>query len=170
MALLWAAVTRDGIVLAECGEDTRAGEVLKLAKGILKKKPTPGWEFDRSGALRAVKFHIHGRRENGTEICWAMACVHDSNLDSLQAKGFLEKLAFLTEPLRETRQWLEGGTLVAQDSFAPTLLQRMEQANSLGKTAMISSQVNEVKDLMHSNIELRTPLHTCTPSGNVCAH
>ena len=44
-------------------------------------------------------------------------------------------------------------SLAAQDQFSPTLLQRMEQANSMGKTAMISAKVDEVKQIMHDNIE-----------------
>lgn len=157
--LLWSAVTRDQVVLAECGEDSRGGEVLALAKAILRKKPTPGWEFERRGSLRAIKFFVHSQAETSSSasptIAWSMCCVHDASLDTKVAKGFLEKIAFMTDPLRETDPvWIRGGTLAAQDSFAPTLLQRMEQANSMGRTAMISSQVNEVKDLMHSNIEL----------------
>ena len=38
----WAAVARGATVLAEAGADARGGEVLKLAKKILAKKPSPG--------------------------------------------------------------------------------------------------------------------------------
>lgn len=148
--ILWAAVTRDGTTLAEAGQDTHGGAVLALAKKILAKKPSPGWEFDKSGGLRAIKFHIHEPNR-----VWAACCVYVSaNMPEIQAKGFLEKIVFLTEPLRETALWENGNTLAAQDSFAPTLLQRMEQANSTGKLAMVSKQVGEVKQLMNSNIEL----------------
>ena len=51
----------------------------------------------------------------------------------------------MTDPLRSNPQWVRGGTLACQESFAPTLMQRMEQANSAGKTAMVSSKVDEVK-------------------------
>uniref|UniRef100_A0A7S0Q670 V-SNARE coiled-coil homology domain-containing protein n=1 Tax=Coccolithus braarudii TaxID=221442 RepID=A0A7S0Q670_9EUKA len=154
MPLLWSAVTRDKIVLAECGEDQRGGAVLSLARKILSKKPTAGWEFERTGSLRAAKFHVHNNATAGREMVWAFSCVFDSDFSELQARGFLEKLAFLTEPLRETREWQGGGTLASQDSFAPTLLQRMEQASSMGRTAMITSKVDEVKMIMRDNIEL----------------
>eukprot|EP00316_Scyphosphaera_apsteinii_P013779 CAMPEP_0119317812 /NCGR_PEP_ID=MMETSP1333-20130426/44443_1 /TAXON_ID=418940 /ORGANISM="Scyphosphaera apsteinii, Strain RCC1455" /LENGTH=222 /DNA_ID=CAMNT_0007323865 /DNA_START=24 /DNA_END=692 /DNA_ORIENTATION=+ len=154
MSLLWAAIARDEIVLAECGEETRGGSVKTLAKKIIRKKPSPGWEHDWSSGLRALKFHVHARGSNGQELVWASCCVYDKDFSELQAKGFLEKLALMTEPLRATPQWLTGGTLAAQDSFAPTLLQRMQQANMQGKTAMVSSKVDEVKHLMAENIEL----------------
>lgn len=151
--VLWSSVTRGTTVLAECGEDSRAGEVLRLAKKILRKKPSPGWEFERGSSLRAAKFHVHSQLTGGADVVWCVCCVYDSNFSELLARGFLEKLAFLTEPLRETPQWQAGGTLAAQDSFAPTLMQRMQQANSMGKTAMVSRQVDEVKNIMHDNIE-----------------
>jgi len=149
--IVWAAVQRDQITLAECGEDNHGGAVLALAKRILAKKPSPGWEFDKSGKLQAVKFHVH---ESPTRI-WTACCVYVSGaIPELQAKGFLEKVILLSEPLRLDPVWRSGGTLAAQESFAPTLLQRMEQANSGGKVAMVSAQVNEVKELMSNNIEL----------------
>jgi len=147
----WSCLTRGEVVLAECGEDHRQGAVLSLAKKILRRKPSPGWESERAGSLRAMKFHIHAHAANGV---WGVCCVYDADFSELQARGFLEKLAFMTEPNRSTTLWQTGGTLAAQDQFAPTLLQRMEQANSMGKTAMISAKVDEVKAIMHENIEL----------------
>jgi len=70
------------------------------------------------------------------------------------AKGFVEKMMMMNQPLRQTITWRKGGTLAAQDSFAPTLLARMEQANVMGKTAMVSTKVDEIKELMAGNIEL----------------
>jgi hypothetical protein len=157
--LCWAAITRadqsgsNQITIAECGQDNHGGAVLSLAKRILAKKPSPGWEYERSGKLKACKFHLH-EDIDGQRVVWAACCVYVSDFAELQAKGFLEKLIFLSEPLRESPLWRRGGQLVAQDSFAPTMLQRMEQANSTGKLAMISQQVDEVKSVMHDNIEL----------------
>ena len=159
--LLWAAVTRNKTVLAECGvitsaEDSRAGAVVDLAQQILKKKPTPGWEFARARGLSAVKFHVHDAHEQsaGSEIVWAVSCVHDAGFDGTLAKGFVEKITLLTEPLRRTPEWRTGRALCAQASFAPVLQQRLEQASSTGRTAMVSQQVDEVKSVMHENIEL----------------
>jgi len=155
MALLWAAVTRGTTVLAECGEDHRAGAVVGLAKKILRKRPSPGWEFERANGVRAAKFHVHcADSGGGAPIVFAICCVFDQSYPEVQAKGFCEKMAFLTEPLRNNPQWTHGGTLACQESFAPTLMQRMEQANSAGKTAMVSSKVDEVKNIMAENIEL----------------
>ena len=80
--VLWSAVTRDDVVLAEAsdtGLDTpRLDAVKKLAKALLAKRPTPGWEFASATALRAVKFHVH---EGGR--VWAYACVADASLESM---------------------------------------------------------------------------------------
>jgi len=158
--IIWAAVTRDGTTLAEAGQDQHGGAVLALAKKILEKKPSPGWEFDKSGKLRACKFHLHEPKISPSSndkavVVWAVCCVYNhTNLPEIQAKGFLEKIVMLSEPLRESPMWQSGPTLAAQDSFAPTLLQRMQQANSDGKLAMVSKQVGEVKEMMHNNIEL----------------
>lgn len=152
--LLWSAVTRDAVTLAECGNDGYNGGVKKLAQKILQKKVSPGWEFESSGPLKACKFHLH-ESNGGSRMVWAFCCVYASSvIPEVQAKGFLEKLIFLTEPLRETPAWRTGSTLAAQETFAPTLLQRMEQANSMGKVAMVSAKVDEVKNVMHQNIEL----------------
>jgi len=121
-----------------------------MQQRILAKKPSPGWEFDKAGKLHAVKFHVHEASN-----VWTACCVYNpASIPELQAKGFLEKIVLLSEPLRSEPAWRSGGTLAAQDSFAPTLLQRMEQANSTGKIAMVSDQVNEVKELMSNNIDL----------------
>lgn len=156
MPLIWSAVTRGTTVLCECGEDHRGGEVLRLAQRILRKRPTPGWETDRAGSLRALKFHVYytsaeqstggassssapsssrsssreGRRAAvGPPTLYSFVCVHDADFPDMQARGFLEKLALMCEPLRYSANWLRGDTLAAQETFAPTLLQRMEQVS-----------------------------------------
>jgi hypothetical protein len=155
MAVVWAAVTRDGVVLAECGQDDRGGAVLALAKRILKKKPTAGYEYDssRSHALKALKFHVH-KVMSGSPVVWSAVCVYDSFLEEVQARSFLEKVCLLTDPLHDEPLWQHGETLACQDSFAPTLLQRMEQVASMGRMAMVSKQVDETRALMADNIEL----------------
>ena len=147
------------MVLAECGEPHQAA-VHELAQQILKKEPTAGWEFARAPGLCAVKFHVHDASavKNGSVdaryLVWTISCVFDAIFDGTLAKGFIEKITLLTEPLRRTLEWRTGGTLFAQASFAPVLQQRLEQANSMGKTAMVSQQVDEVNSVMTENIEL----------------
>ncbi len=168
--LLWAAVQRDDIVLAEAdlADQTNLDKhnLAKLATNILNKKPSPGWEHAKNATLKATKLHLHQRlpppprAPSGTphrHLIWSYCCVYANAFDEKLAKGFLEKLALMTDPLRETHDWLHGPALVAQDTFAPTLLQRMEQANSTGKTALISAKVNEVREIVrmptpHSSI------------------
>jgi len=105
MSLLWAATTRGTTVLAECGEDNRGGAVLSLAQRILRKKPTPGWESDREGSLRALKFHVYSSAAAGPPasssgagssssgradpIMWTICCVFDAEYPELQARATL---------------------------------------------------------------------------------
>lgn len=42
--LVWAAICKNNVVLAEAGEDLKDGEVVKVAQKLLNKKPTHGWE------------------------------------------------------------------------------------------------------------------------------
>ena len=119
-----------------------------------KKQPTAGWEYERLGSLRAAKFCVHEGKGDSRRIVWAACAVYDADFPKEQAFGFIEKLTFLTEAMRSTPEWREGGLMSQQATFGPMLQQRMEQANSGGKAAMISDQVGEVKELMNENIEL----------------
>ena len=146
MTIHWCGVLRSNTLLAESsgGPSSSSAAVDKLAKTIASKKPTAGWEFSSSGGMHAVKLHVYETRD----LVWSAACVHDH--DSAAAKGFLEKLVLMTEPLRDG--WREGGTLSAQAALGPMLQQRLEQANSMGRLAMVTDRVNEVKGLMSENI------------------
>lgn len=87
----WCACTRNGTVLAECGEDRHGGGVLTAARRILKKPSSPGWEWDRpGGGLRAMKFHLHENDEDGRPLIWAVSCVHDEDFSELCARLHLE--------------------------------------------------------------------------------
>lgn len=162
--LAWSAFTRDGVKLAECHRGAPAGgagpprldpDVLALARKLLAKKPTPGWEFEKgAGKLRAAKFHLHEQLPAG-RVVWAACCVYDSGaMAEARAKSFVEKLILLTEPLRESPEWRAGGELAAQASFAPMLQQRMEQADAGGKVARVQDQVDGIKEIMSNNINL----------------
>lgn len=151
MPILWCGVTRGDVLLAEAGyRDGAAGAVGKLADNIVAKKPTPGWEFaSGAGGLKAVKLHVHESRE----FVWSVCCVHDSTDGAAASKGLCEKTILMTEPMRTTVEWRTGGR-GSGSAFAPTLQQRMEQANSMGRLAMVTDKVNEVKGIMNGNIEL----------------
>ena len=128
--LLWAAVTRNKTVLAECGvitsaEDSRAGAVVDLAQQILKKKPTPGWEFARARGLSAVKFHVHDAHEQsaGAEIVWAVSCVHDAGFDgTLVADGLgsYASLARLADRRGDLGPVVSGPELAAPAPVLPS--------------------------------------------------
>ena len=147
MPIRWCCVLRNDVVLAENGAKTE-GSIDKLSKTIIAKKPTAGWEFASSGNFKAVKLHVYETRQ----LVWSAACVHDH--DPNAAKAFLEKLVLMTEPLRDTPSWRSGGPFAAQDEFGMMLQQRREQANSMGKLAMVENRVQEVKGIMSDNIRI----------------
>jgi hypothetical protein len=154
--LLWSAISRNDIVLAEAGEDNYDGAVVKLAQKILKKKATAGWEFVKSKGFKGFKFHIfdEATRNSDSMVVWSFSAVSQASLDDAEVKSFLEKLVYITEPMRESPEWLTGDTLCAQSSFAPIMLQKMEQVASQGKLAMVNQKLNTTKQIMAENIEL----------------
>lgn len=104
--------------------------------------------------MRAAKFCVHEGKGERRQIVWSFCCVYEAAFPKEQAFGFIEKLTFLTESLRSTPEWRDGGLMSQQEAFGPMLQQRMEQASSGGKAAMISKHVGEVKEIMNENIEL----------------
>ena len=149
--------------LAAFSQDNFDGELIKLARKLLNRKPTGGWEFERSRAkkLRGVNFYVHeSQKQTGdweqqpaAPTIWVFSAVAESSLDEKQQKSFLEKLVYLTEPCREEDYlWREGDTLACQELFAPMLLQRMEQVERSGKLAMVNKSIESTKEIMHNNI------------------
>lgn len=159
--IVWSAITRNDVILAEAGEDDGTGKVISLAQKMMKQKPTPGWEFKRSKGYRGIKFHVYDHAEDRLDsegdkarILWVFSCIADSSLEESQQKSFLEKLVYLTEPLRhDDYLWREGDMLACQATFGPLLQQRMEQVGYQGKLAMVNQNINTTKEIMARNIE-----------------
>lgn len=102
-----------------------------------------------------MKFHVFDEVKGpGDLLVWSFSAVAESSLDDTQVKSFLEKLVYITEPLRESPEWIYGITLCAQATFAPILLQKMEQVSSQGKLAMVNQKINTAKEIMAENINL----------------
>ena len=56
-----------------------------LANKILSKKPSPGWEYERSGMkLKACKLHLH-EVVSGEMVVWSACCVYVSDFSEQQA-------------------------------------------------------------------------------------
>jgi hypothetical protein len=166
--LLWSCVARNDVVLAEANvpQDPQYDEyVSEAAKLLLHKKETPGWEFVtlnrrvgqlRRSTLKGMKFHVYDHKEGGDFHIWVFCCIYDpATVEACQVQSFLEKMVTITEVFRETDpQWKYGSSLVAQETFFPILLQRMEEISYLGKLAMVNDQVQNLKQIMARNIEL----------------
>lgn len=172
--ILWAGVCRNNMVLAEAGEDNRDGAVVEVAQKLLHKKPTHGWEYEhaRRAGLRGMKFHVYDEETkysddvfNTTQqqqeqqqqtdvLIWSFVVVADKSLEMAQVKSFIEKLVYITMPMRDDELWRTGDLLCAQNTFAPILLQKMEQVDDQGRLAMVNEKVNTTKQMMKDNIEL----------------
>lgn len=164
MSIHWSSISRNDTLLAEAGEDTKDGAVVDLAHKLLKKKPTPGWEFQRSrraGGLRGIKFHVYEdagwtkQADDPSRLIWVFSCVTDMSLEEQQAKSFLEKLVYISEPMRhESNSWRHGNMLSCQGSFAPILVHHMENVAFQGKLAMVNQEINSAKEIMADNIDM----------------
>jgi hypothetical protein len=79
------------------------------------------------------------KRAPPTTRVWVFAAVYDPSLiDKGPVQSFLEKTIGISELFHETDDlWKEGGSLARQNTFAPMLLQRMQEVTSLGKMAML---------------------------------
>jgi hypothetical protein len=87
-------------------------------------------------------------------IIWSFAVVSEASLEKEQVQSFIEKLVYITEPNRGSSEWREGPMLCAQTSFAPILLNKMEQVDYQGRLAMVNEQINSTKEILHQNIDL----------------
>jgi vesicle-associated membrane protein 7 len=163
-SILWSCVSRNGTILAEAGDDAHGGSVSQTAQLLLQKRDTPGWEFHttlpRRGSihpkLKGIKFHLHDRDEYGEVNVWVFACVYDpSRVEQRQVQSFIEKIVVISDNFRQHDNiWKYGYTLAAQESFAPILLQRMQEVSYLGKMAMVNEELDSLKGIMSRNIEL----------------
>jgi len=156
--IIWSAVIRNDTILAEAGEDqSQEQSVIHIAQQLLKKEPTPGYEYYKKGImskLRGIKFHVYDQQVNEPLLIWSFCAVYDSSVVELvQVKSFLEKMVYLTDHWREYEEdWRFGDVLAVQESFAPILFQRMQEVTYLGKMAMVHKEVESCKEIMHDNI------------------
>ncbi len=168
--LLWSSVARNDVVLAEANDMSYPWEecVRETAMLLLQKKATPGWEFVtfhrriRSPVdhpphpkLKGMKFHIYENNMDGLHV-WSVSAVYDpAAVETVQVQSFIQKIITISEMFRETDPaWKYGSALAAQKTFAPILMQRMEEVSYLGKMAMVNDQVESLKQIMAKNIEL----------------
>lgn len=156
--ILWSCVCRGSTILAEAGTDDLNGEVTQTAKGLLKKTDTHGWEFHnpRKARVNSMKFHVYDSDGLTDDvIIWKFGAVYDPKVvEKIQVQSFLEKIVAITDFNRQDDLvWKYGDTLSAQDTFAPILMQRMQEVSYLGRMAMVNESIDACKDVMASNIE-----------------
>jgi len=163
--ILWCCVARNDVIVAEAHtlQDPR---VQHVSQELLRKKPTPGWEFYNnktfSARLKGLKFHIYehvedAQFENATDFrIWVVGAVYDpAVVETQQAKSFVEKIVGISEVFREHDQtWQTGTQYCAQNSFGPILAQRMQEVTYLGKVAMVEEEIESLKRIMARNIDM----------------
>ena len=158
-SIAWSCVSRDGTILAEAGDDDGKGKVIRTARRISMMAPTCGWEKCwtlKDAPFRGLKLHKYDNDADSEKtIIWSFSCVYSYKTISEDcAKAFLSKLLAITEPLRLCPWWLDGSTLAAQPSFAPTLKQQIETWDEHdAKLFAMNQQVEETKQIMADNIE-----------------
>lgn len=163
--VLWSCIARNDVILVEAGEDNFDGAVVATAQGLLQKKGTAGWEYHshslnnrprafarKNQQLKGVKFHLHD--STSSKMVWVFAAVYNpQHVQLVEVQSFLEKIMGITEMYRdEDRTWRTGPKLTCQPTFAPILIQRMEEVTYLGKMAMLSDQLESSKQMMQDNI------------------
>ena len=66
-------------------------------------------------------------------IVWSFGVVAETSLEEDQVKSYLEKIVYITEVMRSNDDgWRNGNMLVEQATFAPILLNKMEQVSHQG--------------------------------------
>lgn len=170
--ILWSAVARNDVVLAEANSVDYLWEdnLREASQLLLQKKPTPGWEYvtlhhrrnyrspvdhTPQPKLKGMKFHMYESNTDGLFI-WSVSAVYDpAAVETLQVQSFIQKIVTITEMFRDTDPaWKYGSARAAQSTFAPILMQRMEEISYLGKMAMVNDQVESLKQIMAKNIEV----------------
>ncbi|KAJ1636824.1 synaptobrevin-domain-containing protein [Pavlovales sp. CCMP2436] len=157
-AILYAAIHRDGVLLCEAWAsiDVSSTAILRLATKLQGRRTSPGWDSLAQGVLRGHKLPM--LLHSGATTVTVLAVYEDAFPTHL-VKGFLEKAAMMFRPMVDEESLALTAHLSAQVIFAATLKQRMHQAKSMGALALVSARVDEVKEIMHVNIETMLEQH-----------
>lgn len=163
--ILWSCVARHDVIVAEA-QGIQDPRVQHVSQELMRKKPTPGWEFYNnktfSARLKGLKFHIYehvedATYEDATEFrIWVVGAVYDpAVVETQQAKSFIEKIVVISEVFRQHDQnWQTGSQYCAQNSFGPIMAQRMQEVAYLGKVAMVEQEIESLKQIMARNIDM----------------
>lgn len=152
----WSCVTRDDTVLVKAGEDNFDGQVTRAAQELLKKGPTPGYEYysPLRSPFKGIKFHVYELLSDRRFLIWSFCCVYDSTIAKVhQAQSFLENIVSRTRGYREEELWREGDELAAQEFFAEELLQQMVEVTYPRRAAMVQEHLDRLKEQMGRNID-----------------
>mmetsp|Transcript_10065 Transcript_10065/g.26078 ORF Transcript_10065/g.26078 Transcript_10065/m.26078 type:complete len:229 (-) Transcript_10065:77-763(-) len=150
--LHYGSVHRGNTLLCEAYGNANVSvvQVQKLVAKSCARKTTPGWDSisDRSSQLKLTALPIHL-----SDSVITVLGVASSDFPSHLLKGFVEKIALLVRPLVDDPLVDTRTHLALQANFGATLEQRLDQSNAVGKLALVTEKVDEVKEIMHDNIE-----------------
>lgn len=127
--------------------------IYEHGEGFSSTLPEGGRTKDDDGVTRGEGEAWAGRPEL---TVWVFAAVYDGErLTKAQVQSYVEKIVAITEVFRDDDEtFRHGGTLAAQATFAPILLQRMQEVTYLGKAALLEEKLESTKETMQRNIEL----------------
>lgn len=86
---------------------------------------------------------------------WTFACLFDGSImDKQSAALFVEKIMVLAETFRETPEWQEGETMVAQPIFGPILEVQMEQFQYTATLETLDQTMEFSKNVSEENVRI----------------
>lgn len=151
--LLFVSISRDGTLLCEAWADEPElpqAQVVQAASKLQARRTTPGWDFVTFGSLKGTK--ISAILDSGSTTI-AVVAIHDASLETQSAKDFVAQTVITFKPLLSDPSLELTAHLSAQSLFASILEQRLARVNSREKVAAVARRVDEVKEIMHENIE-----------------
>ena len=168
----WACILRNETLLVDAATVFESGgidEVTEVARNLLNKGTSPGWEFYTPNFLRrksfsgskGLKFHVYEEGNNSELLIWTFACVYDSRrLGCDKAKAFIEqKLVGITQVFREVDlTWRLGGYQACQQVFRPILQQRIDEMGYSG-VSLVDDNLELSKEIIGSNKQLLHERH-----------
>ena len=170
-SMIWACILRNGTLLAKATAEDKGPAVVGLARSLLRRKVTTGWDTCVSsssptngslmstlrGGYKGLKFHVLEEEHDNKILVWTFACVYDSRfLQKEMAQAFVEqKLVAMTEGFRQMDDtWKFGGHLACQEVFGPILRQRLDEMSYRSDVASVDDGLVLSQETINNNVAI----------------
>lgn len=154
-------------MISETYDSSTPALAVELGRKMMGRKATPGWDDIHCEGWRSVKLPVHDMAG-----CTCYVCVFGTDFDPKRAQSVIERLALLLGPMIDGQiqggdaSALDAAEVVAHDAsrtqqelaelhrvMEPILSREMQHANSSSQIEQIQNQLDDIKAIMHSNIE-----------------